>query len=111
MISYQWIVEQIDCFPEVEGFTNVVSCIHWRVNGTDGTYVATRYGAQNIPFADDENFTPYEQLTPEVVIGWAQSAMGDAGMDAVIESIEGQIAVQVSPPMVTPPLPWASPAG
>jgi hypothetical protein len=44
------------------------------------------------------------------VIGWVQAAMGDSQVAAINAGIKQQIEVQISPPVVTPPLPWIAPS-
>ena len=35
-----WIVEQMNCYPEKDGETDVVFTIYWRCNGVDGSFLA-----------------------------------------------------------------------
>lgn len=37
MNTYTWNVVQMDCYPAVEGETDVVFTVHWTVSGTDGS--------------------------------------------------------------------------
>jgi hypothetical protein len=79
----------------------------WTVTGVDGSYTASIGG--NSQFTMQEGtFIPYDQLTPQIVIGWIppeQIASAQA-------CVQGQIDSMVNPP-VSPqntPLPWASAA-
>jgi len=106
MNTYTWLVDALDCIPSQDGQTNVVFCVHWRVNGTDGTHNATVYGALPLTYTAGTPFTPYAGLTQETVIQWVQSAMGAEQVASIQTSLDNQIATLVNPPIVTPPLPW-----
>jgi hypothetical protein len=109
MTTIAWQIEQLSCYPQELGETDVVFLAAWRVNGTDGTYYATAYGTQTLsPYDGKTPFTPYVDLTEEQVIVWVQDAMGAEQVAAINANIEQQIENQVNPPVVTPPLPWAA---
>lgn len=105
-ITYTWTVIQMDCYPEVDGETDVVFTVHWTLTGTDGTYTGSVYGSQAVSIDPSVPFTPYADLTEAQVIGWVQGAMGAKQVSAYEDSVAGQIANQINPPVVTPPLPW-----
>jgi hypothetical protein len=104
MNTITWIIESMDCKPQEGDLTDVVITAHWRCNGTDGTFNATVYGTCgfNQPEGD---FTPYADLTQDQVLGWCWANGVDK--DATEANIDQQIANQVNPPIVTPPLPWS----
>ena len=109
MTTITWQIEQMSCYPQELGETDVVFSAAWRVNGTDGTYNATVYGSQGIaPYTKGAAFIPYADLTQAEVIGWVQTAMGAEQIAAINANIEQQIENQVNPPVVTPPLPWSN---
>ncbi len=105
--TYAWVIEQLDCYPELDGHTDVVFTAHWRLNGTDGTYNGTVYGSVGLSFQPGEPFTPYADLTQDQVVGWVQAALGPEQVQSLTDNVAAQIAAQVNPPVVTPPLPWA----
>lgn len=108
--TYTWIIEQLECIPSVDGKTDVVSNIHWRVTATDGLEipnVATVYGAQSVDYATGSSFTDYAKLTKSTVIGWVQSAMGIDAVTKLQENLDKQLETLANPPVITPPLPWA----
>jgi hypothetical protein len=53
-------------------------------------------------------FTPYADLTEAQVIGWVQDAMGEEVVAGYEANVAQQIADQINPPVVTPPLPWGA---
>jgi uncharacterized lipoprotein YmbA len=105
--TYQWTIQAMDCVPQEDGHTDVVVTAHWIVNATDGTYNASVYGTQSFTYDATKAFTPYEDLTQDQVVGWVQEGMGIDAVTALQENLDQQIANQINPPIVTPPLPWA----
>jgi hypothetical protein len=103
-----WNISQMDCYPEVDGEQDVVFTVHWQCNGTDGTYSGSVYSTQAVTVDPDEPYTPYADLTQEQVLNWIWE--GGVDKDATEAAVEQQIQNQINPPVVTPPLPWATPA-
>ena len=107
-IATTWVIEQMSCYPTYESQTDVVFNVAWRVNATDGTYFATSYGTASVTYTVGSSFTPYADLTQAQVIGWVQDAMGPEQVASIEAGLAADIANQVSPPVVTPALPWVS---
>lgn len=105
-ITNTWAVVQMDAYPEYEGEPDVVFTVHWTLTGTDGTYNGNVYGSQGITLTEGATFTPYAGLTQAQVIGWIQDALGAEQVAAYEANVAQQIADQIDPPVVTPPLPW-----
>lgn len=103
--DYTWLIEQIDCYPQLDGKTDVVFTVHWRCNAADDTFNATQYGSVNVNYNPDEPYTPYADLTQDQVLGWVWSNGVDK--DATEAALAQNINDQINPPVVTPPLPWA----
>ena len=109
MTTITWQIEQMSCYPQELGETDVVFSAAWRVNGTDGTYNATVYGSQTLnPYTPKSPFTPYADLTQAQVVGWVQDMMGSEQVAAINANIEQQIESQVNPTVITPQLPWVA---
>lgn len=107
-ITNTWTLVQMDAYPEEGGETDVVFNVHWTLAGTDGTYSGSVYGSQAVSTDPDAPFTPYADLTEEQVVGWVQNAMGTEQVAAYEANVAQQIADQINPPVVTPPLPWSA---
>ena len=107
-VTNTWVIEQMNCYPTYESQTDVVFNVHWRVSATDGTYNATSYGTQGVTYAAGSPYTPFADLTQAQVIGWVQDAMGPEQVATIEAGLAANIANQVNPPVVNPPLPWAS---
>ena len=106
-ITNTWSVVQMDAYPELDGETDVVFTVHWTLNGTDGTYNGSVYGSVGVTLDEGAAFTPYEDLTQAQVIGWVQDALGEEQVASYEANVAQQIADQINPPVVTPPLPWS----
>ena len=106
--TYTWTVTAMDCYPQEGGNTDVVFNCHWTCSGTDGTYNASVYSTCSVPLSGEGTFTPYADLTQAQVLGWIWADGVD--QTATEAAVAQQIANQVNPPVVTPPLPWAAPA-
>lgn len=106
-VTYTWSVVQMDAYPELNNEPDVVFNVHWTMTGTDGTYSGSVYGSQTLTLDPSAPFTPYDKLTQDQVVGWVKDAMGDEQVADYEANVAGQIADQIKPPVVTPPLPWA----
>lgn len=91
----------------IEGLDEVVLTAGWRINGTDNEYSASAYNSVSFPQPDvGGQFTPYADLTKEQVLDWVWANGVDK--DAAESSIIQQLEQLKNPPVVQPPLPWAS---
>ena len=110
MTTYTWNVTAL--YTEtVSGEQNYVVIANYEVAGTDGTYSATLSNIARFSTENVDNFTPYEDLTNDIVIGWIQDELGVDGVANLEACIQGQIDSQINPPVVpqNTPLPWAAP--
>jgi hypothetical protein len=105
--TYTWLIEQLDCYPQRDGQPDVVFTVHWRINAADGDYTATAYGTVGLTYDAKAGFTPYADLTQQQVVGWVQGALGSEQAAQIEAALAANIAAQINPPVVAPPLPWA----
>jgi hypothetical protein len=106
-MEYNWTINAMDCVPQEDGKTDVVVTAYWNVSATDGTYTTSAYGSQSFTYDAGKAFIPYASLTKDEVVGWVQVGMGIDAVTKLQENLDQQIANQINPPIVTPPLPWA----
>ena len=95
--TYQWNVVQMDRNTS-DGF---VTTVHYNVSAVDGDYTASTYGT--VGYTEEGAFTPYNQLTEALVVGWVQESLGK---DTVEEALAAQITAQKNPVQVSG-LPWS----
>jgi hypothetical protein len=105
MITLSWIIERLLVKPTEGTLTDVVITADWRCNGSQDQYSGTCYGSASF-FPPTENFTPYEDLTEQQVLGWCFS--NGVNKTAIEANVSAQIADQINPPIIAPPLPWAA---
>ena len=103
---YTWTITCMDC-STTETNPDTVITAHWTCAGTDGTYNTSIYSTCSVPTPTGA-FVPYQDLTQEQVLGWCWANGVDK--DATEAGVGNQLANLVNPPVVTPPLPWATPA-
>jgi hypothetical protein len=113
-MNISWIIERLLVKPTEGTHTDVVITADWRCNGTETigtdddakTYSGTCYGSAS--FAPPSgSFTPYEDLTEQQVLDWCYSNGVD--QTAIEANVTAQIADQINPPVIAPPLPWVEP--
>lgn len=108
--TYTWTISALDCIPDLDGKLDYVVVAHWTCTGTDGTFSGSVYNtATFVVDPQKSDYVPYADLTEEMVVGWVQETLGTDTVEAVYRSIDTQIQGQVSPTIVTPPLPWQTP--
>lgn len=107
-ITNTWAVNQMDCYPEYDGETDVVFTVHWTLTGVDDLYSGMVYGTCGVTLDAGAPFTPYDQLTEAQVIGWVKDALGLESVASLEANVAQQIEDQINPPVVTPPLPWSA---
>ena len=107
-VTYNWVVEQMDSYPEKDGYSDVVFTVYWRVNATESNFAATNYGSVGVSIDPEEPFTPYPDLTQDQVVGWVKSALGEEQVTQIEAGLAGQITNLINPPVITIPLPWSA---
>jgi hypothetical protein len=99
MVNYDWQIVQLER-RVADGF---VVTVHYNIVAMEDQYTASAYGTVSYEQEDDV-FEPYEQLTPEIVVGWVQESVNK-------ESIEALLAEKITEqktPAVEPGLPWTT---
>lgn len=111
MTTYNWVINQLDTAPSLDGLTDVVTVVHWtrtaeQFVGGESINVSV-YGTMACQTPSSTDFTAYPDLTQAQVESWL-----DAGLDvpAIDLNLDGQIENIINPPIVVLPLPWTTPA-
>jgi len=110
MTTITWQIEYMDVSSQpIDGQSEVVLTAGWRCVGVNGDYTASNYGSCSFPQpTTGGQFTPYAQLTQAQVLGWCYE--NGVNKTETETSVTAQVAALVNPPVVSPPLPWASQA-
>ena len=109
MINYTWNVSTVDTYPTLDGNTDVVYSVHWRLNAEDdanqdadgNNWTATSYGTQSVDTSDLSSFTAFADLSASDVQGWVETAMGSDDVTALKTGLDAQIALLITPTSVT----------
>ena len=103
MVTYEWTISALDCKVSENGLNNIVTTVHWRFRGEDEEGTTTELiGADSVGDPNPSEFTEYENLTKEVVVGWLE---GILDVDSMKEKILNKIELIKNPVEVTLPLP------
>jgi len=101
-MNYTWNNKTVDTYPTLEGNTDVIFNVHWRLTGQDEDgNVGSSYGTQSLETSDLSNFTAFADITEEDINGWVETALGEEKVTGLKASIDAQIAEQVNPTVVT----------
>jgi hypothetical protein len=106
-ITNTWLIEQLQVIPVLEDAQNVVTSIHWRLNGTDGINTATMYGSAGVPEKTSSALIPYEELTEECILEWLHSVLGAETVSSYEANIAEQLKQLAKPKIISPALPWS----
>ena len=101
-----WQIDWMDVKPVEGDYQDVVVTAGWRCNGTQDSYTASIYATCSFP-APASEFTPYAQLTQDQVLSWCWENGVDKDVTEV--AVQQQIDNLINPPIIQPPLPWATP--
>ena len=112
--TINWRVGTLECYPTYEQNTDVVFTVHWDCVGSETannvTYNGRVYGATGVTYHSGSEFTPYNQLTQDQVLGWVWDSMGTEQKNSYETNVQTQIDNQINPPVVILPLPWLPPS-
>ena len=111
MLIYTWTISSLDVAPSEDTLIDVIKVAHWRYRATDSVDALTTevYGAQGFVAPDPAAYTPFDSVTEAQLVGWIEDAIGEEGMDAMNASLAVAIENLRNPPIVTLPVPWATP--
>jgi hypothetical protein len=112
--TINWRVGTMECYPTYEQNIDVVFTVHWDCLGSEtvsgSTYNGRVYGATGVTYHSGSTFTPYNQLSQDVVLGWVWDSIGTDQKSNYENSVQTQINNQINPPVVILPLPWTPPS-
>jgi len=105
--EYKWTVTSMSCYPQVDGYQNVVFFVEWVCTGINGAISIPYSSVTNIAFVPDSTFTPYADLTEAEVVNWVQTTLGPEQTASIEFGIGSSIDVLLTTPIVLP-LPWGA---
>lgn len=103
---YTWTVTAMDVYTQQDDKNNVVYNVHWTCSGVFADTTGSVYSTCQLP-APEGSFTPYADLTQDVVLGWIWANGVDKA--SAEDAVDQQIRDKIAPATQTLPLPWAQP--
>jgi hypothetical protein len=104
-MAFNWVISQLDSIPSLDGMDKVISVIHYRAQKAHEEFIADTYGALAVEAPHEASFTPYDEVTKEMVEGWLSDSLDTETIEA---NLDAQIQNFLNPPIVAYPLPWDS---
>ena len=109
-MAFNWVISQLDSIPSLDGMDKVISTIHWRAQKQYEEdvihFTADTYGALAVEAPHEASFTPYDDVTKEMVEGWLEAGLDTEAIEA---NLDAQIENFLNPPIVNYGLPWSDP--
>lgn len=101
-MTYTWNNKTVDTYPNLDGNSDVIFNVHWRLNGEDADgNVGSVYGTQSLDTSDLSSFTAFGDITEEQINGWIETAMGEDRVAELKANIDAQIEEKINPTVVT----------
>lgn len=105
-INYNWNFNPLESYPTASGQENVVFLVHWQLYGSTGSYQSYTLGVQPVSYEAGSAFTPFNELTYDIVYNWITASMGLEQMQAYESIVARQIENQINPPVIIEQAPW-----
>lgn len=102
-ITYSWSVKNL----ERQAADDVVRVIHYWIFASDDQFESSAYGSVEVFPGAEEDFIPYSELTPEIVIEWVKQKLGEDKVQQIEAELAKRIEIQHSPPVIAG-VPWES---
>ena len=101
--KFEWLISACDVILDEGTMKDVITTIHWRYNATNDGFFAETYGASAMGQPTPENFTDYNNVTKEQMVGWLEGVLD---VPAMQESLNAQIELLKNPVTATLPPPF-----
>jgi kynureninase len=106
-MAFEFIISQLDSIPSLDGMEKVISTIHYRAQKQYEEdvihFIADYFGALAVDAPHEASFTPYDEVTKEMVESWLEAG---CDTEAIETNLDSQIANFLNPPIVAYALPW-----
>jgi len=107
-MAFNWVITCLDSIPNLNGMEKVINTIHWRAmkncnTNNENDFFVDTYGALAVDAPHEASFTPYDEVTKEMVEGWLTAGLDTEAIEA---NLDAQIENFLNPPVVAYALPW-----
>ena len=99
MNTYNWVISAVECKVKDGDLKDVIFVVHWRFNASNEDGISAEiYGAESFEAPKEDDFTPFDEVTTEQVIGWLEASLDVEEMKL---NLDKQINLLVNPEVVT----------
>ena len=96
---FQLRIDNMVVYTDKDSYQNLVKTVFWSMTGnytdeTDQVFTACASFSSDVNTDNIEDFTPYEQLTQDIVVGWISET---TNIDDVKTSFVNNINDQINP--------------
>lgn len=99
-MSITWSIPALES-RTADGF---VLTVHYDATATNEQFSETIYGSVSLDL-DSELTIPYDEITEEIAVGWAKSALGEEEVERIETELGVRLDNQAAPPVVSG-TPW-----
>jgi hypothetical protein len=116
MTTFTWNINNLTAYPQLSGYDDVIFKVYWSLTGTETvdlsvytgipsikTYSAVSNGEVDLYPLNLQNFTPYQDLTQDQVLGWILPSLD---VPALTANLQRLIDEQKDPTEINLPPPW-----
>lgn len=101
--KYNFVISACDVILDEGKMKDVITTIHWRYNAENEGFFAETYGASAVGQPTPDNFTDYNSVTKEQMVGWLEGVLD---VPAMQDSLNAQIELLKHPVTATLPPPF-----
>ena len=105
--TFFWEIQSMEVIIKDGNLNDVVYNVNWSLTAltiaNNTPYSVKNYGSVVVPPPDPEDFTPYEDLTKDQVVGWLYTVLPVPDMEA---SLTRQLDAMINPATETLPPPF-----
>jgi hypothetical protein len=106
VISFNWSFPTLEYASSVDGLSQVIKTVHWRITAVEDNYVSATYGSTGLPNPQPDEFVDYDDLTAQLVQSWTEAAMGETAIEQIKDNLKAQINIAKQPELISSSPPW-----
>ncbi len=106
MISFNWSFPTLEYASSVDGLSQVIKTVHWRITAVEDNYISAAYGSVGLLDPQPEQFVDYDDLTLELVQSWTEAAIGETAIEQIKDNLKTQINIAKQPELISSSPPW-----
>jgi len=103
-MTINWNIENLECKISENGLNNVVFKIQYVLRVTDiineKPYSSGKRLFVQVSSPDPTNFTEFEDLTKEQVVGWITASLGETGLSYLTSELSAENTSKANPTTV-----------